>query len=170
MNACAKAGELDGAEGWLAAMGKNGVKPDGVSYSTLVHACITARDAARAQKWLEKMIVEGSADGEPNAFCYNAVVQAWAKQGDAERASHWLSKAIADKADPTNTSFTSVISAWKKVGDANEVEKWTRRMNAALRPSRADASFPETFGMANSRGTAGPSQTRGRSRPALHSQ
>lgn len=146
-------------------MQKRGVSPDGVSYSTFVHACVTSGDATKAEVWLERMIAQGSADGEPNAFCYNAVVQAWARQGDAERASHWLSQAIEAKAEPTTMSFSGVISAWKKAGDFKTSAKWIEKMGAAgLRSSRGGSVSPQSA--ANYRqGMSGSNVAKGRVQP-----
>lgn len=104
-------------------MQKHGVKPDCVSYSTLVHACATSGDAVRAKGLREKMNAEGFESGKPKAFLFNAVVQAWAKQGIAEGASHWFSRMVKARARSTTQSLVSVISVWKQVVVSTQTEK-----------------------------------------------
>merc|ERR1719198_551052 len=95
INACAKAGDIDGAERWLQEIGRRSLTPDGVTYSTLIHACVTKREIARAEKWLEQMQATCPPRGRnsPHTFCYNSVVQALNSCGEFDRAASWVAAA-----------------------------------------------------------------------------
>merc|ERR1719145_314178 len=48
INACARTGDLDRAQRWMAEMARRGIKPDSVSFSTLAHAAARADEQRQA--------------------------------------------------------------------------------------------------------------------------
>merc|ERR1719213_553721 len=106
-------------------MKSQGVTPDSVSYSTIIHACTKSSATGRAEFWLKEMISQESLQVDaPISFCYNTAIQALAQEGKTTKAEHYLRAATAAKADLTAACLCSVAAAFTRAGDAQRAEHW----------------------------------------------
>ena len=94
INAAAKANDRTKAEKWLTDMKLWGIEPDGVSYSTAIHAWAMAHDAPRAEHWFQELCRSGAATGQTSPFCFDSVRQACARAGYVARATCGLQDAL----------------------------------------------------------------------------
>merc|ERR1719424_2803581 len=87
IGACAKAGDVDGAEKWLEGLAGAGLgKPNTICVNMTISACAKSGDCARAEAWISKMQELGV---EPDVMSYNAVIDACARVCEIARAEGW---------------------------------------------------------------------------------
>lgn len=111
--------------------GKSNVRPDVVSYQSLIHAWSNSRrwgSPQRAEEILKHMddlsrneqLIHGDRNVKPNVFCFTAVINAWSKsveQDKVQRARNILTymRRLYEEGridDPANVvAFTAVINA-----------------------------------------------------------
>merc|ERR1719453_2188004 len=114
IDACAKRGDVLGAEAWLEKMLAAGLEPNVVSFSTLIDACAKASDPKSAEKWHDRMV---AANVLPNAHSFSAIISAFARSRDAvapQAAKCWLEKAEAAGAAADPVLYSGVIDAYSK--------------------------------------------------------
>ena len=82
-----------------------GIKPDAMSYNSMLQAVTKGGDMLRAEHLLESMRKELI---EPNAICYNSLISGCARKGDVDRAEYWLETMIKEEvSDQTHTRHTT---------------------------------------------------------------
>merc|ERR1719265_636736 len=87
----AKTKDPDLAEKLLGEISSLGLKPDGVSFNSVIHACARQGNIKRAEHWLRKMQESGI---EPNVISFNVIIDACMKADDAEEAEKWLARML----------------------------------------------------------------------------
>ena len=72
IHACARAGDVERAAGWLVAVRRDPTAPEVnvFTWSTVIHACAKAGDADGAEKWLATMAEAGM---EANAVTFSSL-------------------------------------------------------------------------------------------------
>merc|ERR1719512_216504 len=93
IDACAKRGDIDGAEGFFGRMIEKGIQPNVVTFSSIIDSCAKAGNLSRAESWYEKMLEHGIA---PSVHTYGAIINACARHGGhgcAGAAEKWLDRA-----------------------------------------------------------------------------
>jgi len=125
IDACARVGNADGAEKWLAKMLSVGVEANTQSYSAVINACAKANNPERAESWLKKMAAAGL---EVDVVSYSAVIDACGRSNNAEKASE-VFQAMLDKGiKPSIVTWTSYARPFARRGDVATVEKIMNQM------------------------------------------
>jgi len=107
-------------------MQSQGVSPDTVSYSTVIHACVRVQKPVRAEYWLNEM----TRNNEPaSAFCYNSVIQAWANANDVAKAEKWLSKAFELQVEVSGNSCNNFVNSCIRAGELKKAENRLTEMS-----------------------------------------
>ncbi len=106
---------------------RDDLRPDVLSYSTVLNCYANAGMAVEAERILNKMITISDNDNDirPNVICFNTVIDAWAKTRgltSPDKAYDILGKMenLAESDDqlyPDTISYTSVISAFARSGN-----------------------------------------------------
>lgn len=125
INDAAKADDADLAEQLLGDIPKLGLKPDSVSFNSVIHACARQGDIPRAEHWMRKMRASGV---EPNVISFNIIIDTCVKADDAEAAEKWMGRMLDSGLQPNEVSFATVIHARAKRGDTKKAEQWFRKM------------------------------------------
>ena len=59
LDACSKAGDPQSSESWLQRLLDGGLRPNVISFATVIHAFARKGDETRAQYWQSKMLEMG---------------------------------------------------------------------------------------------------------------
>ena len=62
IDACARSGDIAGAEQWLSKMLANGMEANTVTHNAVINACAQAGIVPRAQWWMRQLCEKGKAD------------------------------------------------------------------------------------------------------------
>lgn len=128
IRACAKKGDIKGAENWLKRMKTNGVEATVCSYNTVLDACAKADNAEACEALLEKMLERG--DCKANVISYATAIYAWARRGEEGRAEFWLNQMMGVGIEPDAVSYNSMIHACGVGGKPARAEHWLAEMLA----------------------------------------
>jgi len=127
IDACAKAGDPQGAELWHKRMLEDGVEPNAHSFSSLVSACAKAGDVTAACQWLGQMEV---ASVPADIVVYSSILDACAKVGDGELAKQLFEKMRSQGITPDAVSYASLARPFATRGDWQEVERISGQMRS----------------------------------------
>lgn len=127
IDACAKAGDPQGAELWHKRMLEDGEKPSAHSFSSLVSACSKAGDVTAACQWLGEMEV---ASVPADIVVYSSILDACAKVGDADRAKQLFEKMRSQGITPDAVSYASLARPFAHRGEWQEVERIFEQMRS----------------------------------------
>merc|ERR1719335_256860 len=119
INACAKSGDINGAECWFRQMQSAGIEPNIASYSALIDACAKAAEAERASKWLTHMMNAGH---EPEVVSFSSVIDACGKAGDCKQAMSVFERMKVCGVKPTIVTYTSLARPFAQKGCFERVE------------------------------------------------
>jgi len=137
-NICAAEQILQSMESQFEKTGDEYVKPDVISYSTVINAYANSGDGmagSKADVLLEKMVqryVGGDFKVKPNAVTYTSVIKAWSSVGGTQSTKRMeallqqmvmLYRAGDQSLKPTSVSFDLVIEGFKDSGDKNGVKR-----------------------------------------------
>ncbi len=139
------------------ATGDPDVRPDGITFNSVMHAIANSDRAdgpQRAMRLLERMKAMGGRT-KPDIISYNSVLNAFAKSGGTRSASraeemlHKLENSYDESRKKTSTSwdvcpdlysYNIVISAWANCGNANRAVALLDRMAHRTKEGTANLS------------------------------
>lgn len=127
MDAFAKRGEPQAVERVFEKMVKCGLKPNVVSYSTLVYAHAKAGKSLAAESCFRQMVQAGV---KPNVVTYDALIISCVGTGNFERIETLMQDMETDGVEATVTTYTTVLDACAKANDVARGEQWYERMQA----------------------------------------
>ena len=125
IGALARRGEAAEAEALLGEMCEVGLRPDSVTFSSLMVP--SNDDAPAAAAWLDAMQAAGVA---PDLVCYNKVIACYSRARLPEIGQEWLGKMAAAGIAPNVVSFSSVMSGYAKQAQPDDCVALLRRMHA----------------------------------------
>lgn len=134
IHACARVGNTDRAEHWLAQMEEAASQdagqqarliPDVVSYSAIMDSCAQHGETERAEAWFEKMVAVGIA---PDTVSFNTMIKAHARGGNIDGAEKWLQTARERGLRLDAFGYNTVIAAAARAIDPDKAERWLRQM------------------------------------------
>lgn len=143
------------------------IKPDIITFSTVIAACANAAQSSPsfaqiAEDILNQMkdmynssLIENGGNGEwlgiwPNHVCYSSVINAWANSGvhDAVNRASVLFAEMQSQGDADVSSMTSLLEAFGNSQDENgfqQAESMLNRMIQTAQESGNMASLPNTI-------------------------
>ena len=107
------------------------VKPDIISFNTVVSAWARSGDAERAELWLFRMKDE-EVHVQPDVYSYTTVIQAWARNGNVPRALSLLQDMREDEQPmaPNRHTYTAMMRAYCQNRQPEEAEALLRQLLA----------------------------------------
>ncbi|KAG0587095.1 hypothetical protein KC19_2G140400 [Ceratodon purpureus] len=118
-----------------AAMGRLGVQPSVVTYSTLINCCVKLGDMERAYSLLAEMKTNGI---EPNAHCYNPLIMGFGSQERLDRALEVLKEMLAAGVQPDSYTYSMLIFACSMVRNEDKaVELFEGMLQRGVQPNAA---------------------------------
>jgi len=127
INACARAGDVPGAQQWFETMEKAGLDPDADIYNSMMNAFAHAGDPVGASKWFTDIEKKGFLLSEDT---FATVIRSFAEAGNAAVALQWLQKMKNDGFQPNTDCFDPVIRARAQQGDADGASQLVEEMFA----------------------------------------
>jgi len=109
INACARTGDVQLAEKWMAKMLEAGVEPNVITFNAVIAACAKAGDGKRCEQWLEKMRRAGV---QPNSFTYNSAAKPFVVKGDYERVEQYMQHLRSEGSPLDDFCLTSLLHAY----------------------------------------------------------
>ncbi|KAE8707408.1 putative pentatricopeptide repeat-containing protein [Hibiscus syriacus] len=106
-NGLCRKGALNEAISLLNGVAEEGMKPDVVTYNTLICGLCKSAKVAEAKIFLHKMVNEGL---KPDGFAYNAVIDGYCKLGMIQNADKILNDAIFKGFIPDEFTYCSLIN------------------------------------------------------------
>ncbi|KAL9242510.1 hypothetical protein vseg_016502 [Gypsophila vaccaria] len=106
-------------------MQRAGLKPDVVSYASLIHAYGKARRELEAKAVFEEMLDAGV---RPTHKAYNILLDAFAISGMVDEARDVFKCMRRDRITPDLCSYTTVLSAYINASDMDGAEKFFKRL------------------------------------------
>lgn len=94
-------------------MQESGVKPDVITFSTIMNAWSSAGLMAKCQEIFDDMVKAGI---EPDIHAFSILAKGYARAGEPEKAESLLNSMAKSGAHPNVVIFTTVISGWCTVG------------------------------------------------------
>jgi len=128
INTFARSGDVVGAERCFDEMVSAGLRPDTVSYSTVVGACARGCELRQGEVWLERM---RQSKVKTNEVSYSSLISAYAKRAETSKVEQWLGRMVADGVLPDAVVYNSAIDACASKGDVGGSEDWLLRMAEA---------------------------------------
>merc|ERR1719235_1731302 len=125
IHACAKAGEAERAEAWLAEMLRCGVKANAVTCNTVINAWAKAGRLDRAEEWVSRL---GNMGVKSDVITYNTLVTAYAKKGDTAMAEKWMLTMTEAGHAPNRVTYLAVMQAHSRAGRPRDVERFLSEM------------------------------------------
>jgi pentatricopeptide repeat protein len=135
IDAWAKVGRVDRAEGLLKEMYEEGLKPNLPSFNGYLVSLARAGEMDKAESVLEQMEAlydSGELEDRPNVISYSTVLDAFAKSKDdgaAERSESILRQMIDKGVSPNTISYNSVIDAHVKSRNVERAEALLKEMH-----------------------------------------
>lgn len=109
-----KCKDLPGAENLFDEMLQRGVKPDNVTFSTIISCCRICSMPAKAVEWFEKMPSYGV---EPDDVTYSVMIDAYGRAGNVEMALTLFDRARTEKWRIDCVTFSTVIRILGRSGN-----------------------------------------------------
>lgn len=109
-------------------MEESGVRPNVVTFTTLMHAYAGRGDAAGSEAVLARML---SADVRPNVRTYTTLLSAHAANGDVQRSEGVLARMLEACVAPNVMTWTTLMTAYTLSGDVQGAERVLKRMEVA---------------------------------------
>ncbi|KAK7262076.1 hypothetical protein RJT34_29636 [Clitoria ternatea] len=109
-----KCRDLDAAEKLFDEMLQRGVKPDNVTFSTIITCARICSLPNKAVEWFEKMSSFGC---EPDDVSYSAMIDAYGKAGNVDMALHLYDRARTEKWRLDTVTFSTLIKMYGIAGN-----------------------------------------------------
>ncbi|XVF75174.1 hypothetical protein PTKIN_Ptkin13bG0166000 [Pterospermum kingtungense] len=109
-----KSKDLDGAEKLFDEMLQRGVKPDNVTFSTLISCARVCGLPDKAVEWFEKMPAYGC---DPDDVTYSAMIDAYGRAGNVDMAFALYDRARTEKWRIDPVTFSTLIKIYGKSGN-----------------------------------------------------
>ncbi|XP_021719834.1 pentatricopeptide repeat-containing protein At4g16390, chloroplastic-like [Chenopodium quinoa] len=109
-----KGRELDRAEKLFDEMLQRGVKPDNVTFSTIISCCRLCYLPHKAVEWFEKMPAFGC---DPDDVTYSAMIDAYGRAGNVDRAFALYDRARTERWMIDAVTFSTLIKIYGKTGN-----------------------------------------------------
>ncbi|CAK8564464.1 unnamed protein product [Lathyrus sativus] len=109
-----KCKDLDGAEKVFDEMVKRGVKPNNITFSTIISCARSCYLPNKAVEWFEKMPSFGC---QPDDVTYSVMVDAYGKAGDLNMALSLYDRARTENWRLDNATFSTVIKMYGVAGN-----------------------------------------------------
>lgn len=109
-----KCKDVDGAEKVFAEMLERGVKPDNVTFSTLISCARMSSLPGKAVEWFEKMPSFGC---DPDDVTYSAMIDAYGRAGNVDMALSLYDRARTEKWRIDPVTFSTLIRIYGKSGN-----------------------------------------------------
>lgn len=106
--------ELDSAEKLFDEMLQRGVKPDNVTFSTIISCCRICNLPHKAVEWFEKMPAFGC---DPDDVTYSAMIDAYGRAGNVDRAFALYDRARTERWLIDAVTFSTLIKIYGKTGN-----------------------------------------------------
>jgi len=120
VQACAKRGDMVGADQQLQAMRARNLMPDVNVYKALMDCCARLEDAEAAQKCFRDMVIDGVA----RSNAYGIAIHMHANCGSIDQAKLWFQKMMDDGVEPTVAHYNALIGACATHCDVDTAEKY----------------------------------------------
>ncbi|KAK7332429.1 hypothetical protein VNO80_29181 [Phaseolus coccineus] len=117
LKAFRKSRDFEGAEKLFDEMIQRGVKPDNITFSTLINSARMCALPNKAVEWFEKVRSFGC---EPDAMVYSAMVSAYAQTNNVDMALSLYDRAKAEKWSLDASTFSSLIKMHGVSGNYDE--------------------------------------------------
>ncbi|KAK6283400.1 hypothetical protein POUND7_002352 [Theobroma cacao] len=104
-----KSKDLDGAEKLFDEMLQKGVKPDNVTFSTLISCARVCALPDKAVEWFQKMPTYGC---DPDDDTYSAMIDAYGRAGNVDMAFNLYDRARTEKWRIDPVTFTTLIKIY----------------------------------------------------------
>lgn len=109
-----KCKNLEGAEKLFGEMLERGVKPDNVTFSTMISCCRLNSLPDKAVEWFEKM---GSFGCDPDDVTYSAMIDAYGRAGNVDMAFSLYDRARTEKWRIDPVTFSTLIKIHGQSGN-----------------------------------------------------
>ncbi|KAL2904852.1 hypothetical protein RDABS01_003562 [Bienertia sinuspersici] len=109
-----KSRDLDNAEKLFDLMLHRGVKPDNVTFSTIITCCRICNLPLKAVEWFEKMPAFGC---NPDDVTYSAMIDVYGKAGYVDRALALYDRARSERWLIDAVTFSTLIKIYGKTGN-----------------------------------------------------
>ncbi|KMT04373.1 hypothetical protein BVRB_8g184460 [Beta vulgaris subsp. vulgaris] len=109
-----KVRDLERAEKLFDEMQQRGVKPDNVTFSTIISCCRVCYLPHKAVEWFEKMPVFGC---NPDDVTYSAMIDAYGRAGNVDRALALYDRARTERWWIDAVTFSTLIKIYGKSGN-----------------------------------------------------
>ncbi|XWS15450.1 hypothetical protein CRYUN_Cryun34aG0002000 [Craigia yunnanensis] len=109
MKVCRKSRNMDGAEKLFDLMLQRGVKPDNVTFSTLISCARVCALPDKAVEWFEKMPTHGC---DPDDVTYSAMIDAYGRAGNVDMAFTLYDRARTEKWRIDTVTFSTLIKIY----------------------------------------------------------
>ncbi|XP_071725133.1 pentatricopeptide repeat-containing protein At4g16390, chloroplastic [Rutidosis leptorrhynchoides] len=106
--------DLEGAEKLFDQMLQRGIKPDNVTFSTIISAARMSGLPGKAVEWFEKMPSFGC---DPDDVTYSAIIDAYGRSGNVDKAMSFYDRARAEKWRLDPVTFSTVIRIYGMSGN-----------------------------------------------------
>lgn len=128
-----KCKDLDGAEALFSVMLEKGVKPDNVTFSTIISCARQCSLPERAIEWFEKMSSFGC---EPDEVTCSVMVDAYGRVGNVDVALSLYDRARSEKWRLDAVTFSTMIRIYGSLGNFDGCLNLYEEMKAlAVRPN-----------------------------------
>ena len=128
-----KSRDFEGAEKLFDEMIQRGVKPDNITFSTLINSARMCSLPNKAVEWFEKLPSFGC---EPDAMLYSAMVSAYAQTNNVDMALRLYDRAKAERWSLDASTFSSLIKMHGVLGNYDEGLRIFQEMKAlGVKPS-----------------------------------
>lgn len=109
-----KCKDLDGAEKLFDEMLERGVKPDNITFSTMISCARVCSQPNKAVEWFEKMPEYGC---DPDLVTYSAMIDAYGRAGNVDRALSLYDRARTEEWKIPAVTFSTLIRIYGKSGN-----------------------------------------------------
>ncbi|KAK7292480.1 hypothetical protein RIF29_08261 [Crotalaria pallida] len=109
-----KCKDFDGVEKLFDEMLQRGVKPDNVTFSTIISCARICSLPNKAMEWFEKMPSFGC---EPDDVTYSAMIDAYGRSGHIDMALNLYDRARTEKWRIDTVTFSTLIKMYGKAGN-----------------------------------------------------
>jgi pentatricopeptide repeat protein len=128
INACAQAHDAERAARWFSAIQSRGLRPNRISFGTLIGSHAKLGNVAQAEELSRKMSEAGLQKDE---VVYNSLINACAKAGEQQKAEQWLRTMLSEGISPNQKAYSGLIQACVRSNDLAKAEEWFECMEEA---------------------------------------
>lgn len=126
LNSALQVQRIDWVDLVLADLKTFDMKPDLVTFTTMVRAAALRGDIGNAEKWFRSALQNGI---KCDIFMYNTLIDAAAKSGNLKSVERWFKNAVTSKmVTPNDVTFNTIMHAYMKNGHGKETEEYFLKM------------------------------------------